>query len=187
MIVFYLFPHVSYLFVYNNWLADDRGPCRRYATLFPSHLAEIGGSTKVSYLARINLFDSLLFLSIICRPSYSKFTRCQRLCCFMAAFYLNMTISAMWFTVNPPDAVAYNIKLGFITVSYLQIYVGVVSIALTTPLIAALNAVFRNRKLKLQSGQKPLQNGCFPHWMHFCGYFLCIFGDIRRSCGHLPL
>ena len=118
-----------------------------------------------------------MFLSILWRPTYSIFTGPQRLFCLMAAFSLNMTISAMWFNTNSSPTAAYEFKFGFVSITYLQVFVGAIATALTVPLIIILDAVFRYRKSKIKSDAMRLEritsNGCLPHWMSYVGYILC--------------
>ena len=176
--------HFSYLFLYNNWLAEDRGSCRRYATLFPVHLTDVTGSILFSHLTSAKAIDHILLLSVLWRPNYSIFTRSQRLSCLMATFYLNMMISAMWFNISSTNEVEYKLNVDPLSVSYMQLYVGAISLGITLPLLVVLNIIFRYRKTKAKTVQfvNVRSSACLPHWIHYVGHVVCVLTII---CGFL--
>ena len=120
----------SYLFLFDDWLADDKGSCKRYAILYQIEVKDVTDSELFTYLTKEKMFDSILLLSILWRPSYSIFTRCQRLCCVVATFSLNMIISAMWFNSTSTNEAKYQVNIGPVSVSYLQLYVGTIALVI---------------------------------------------------------
>ena len=174
----------SYLFLFDNWLAEDRGTCRRYATLYPTHLTDVTSSTLFGYMIQEKVFDSVLFLSVIWRPGYSIFTRCQRLSCLMATFYLNMVISAMWFNVSSANKVEYKIIIGPLSVSYLQLYVGTIALGISIPFVTVLNTLFRHRRIKQDTVRfvNVRSSACLPYWIHYVGHIVCVLTIV---CGFL--
>ena len=178
------FSNFSYLFLYNNWLAEDRGSCRRYATLFPVHLTDVTGSMLFTHLTGAKAIDYILFPSIFWRPYYSIFTRCQRLSCMIATLYFNMMISAMWFNVKSSNEVEYRLNVGPFSVSYMQLYVGTISLGMTLPLLVFLNMMFRYRKTKAKTVRfvNVRSNSCLPHWIQYVGHVVCL---ITIVCGFL--
>ena len=88
-----------------------------------------------------------------------------------------MTINAMWFDTDTSSE-AYEVKIGFISVHYKQIYIGAIGTILTFPLIGVLNVMFRHRKMKVKVDNDRLagirQNGCLPHWMDYIGCIVCL-------------
>ena len=147
-------------------------------------MRDVTHSTLFSYLTKEKLFDSILLLSIIWRPSNSIFTRCQRLSCLMATFYLNMMISAMWFNVSSANEVGYKITIGPLSVNYLQLYVGTIALGISIPFFSVLNTIFRYRKIKRETVQfvNVRSSACLPHWIHYAGYIVCILTIV---CGFL--
>ena len=129
------------------------------------------------------MFDNILSLSILWRPTYSIFTRCQRFSCLMATFYLNMTISSMWYNTNSSKA-EYRITIGALTISYMQFYVGSIALTISVPFVAALNTLFRYRKLNIKTLKfdNVKQNSFLPHWISYVGHVICI---ITIICGFL--
>ena len=176
--------HFSCLFLYHNWLADDRGPCRRYATLLPTHCINVTDSTLFTNWTSTKMVDYMLLPSVLCRPCYSIFTRCQRFSCLMATFYLNMMVNAMWFNVKSLNDIEYKLNIGPFSVSYMQLYVGTISVAMTFPFLGALNIMFRYRKTKVNTVrfENVRSSACLPHWIHYVGHIVCVLTIV---CGFL--
>ena len=130
------------------------------------------------------MFDSILFLSIMWRPGYSIFNRCQRMTCLMSTFSLNMMISAMWFNGSSENDVGYNVKIGPLSVSYLQLYVGTIAIGISFPFVTVLNTIFRYRKIHMKTVKfvNVRSSTCLPHWIHYVGHIVCILTIV---CGFL--
>ena len=183
---FVLFPslQISYTFLCDEWLADDKGSCRRYAIFIPSHKEQIRSNTLFKYLTKAKMFDNMMALSVLWRPSYSIFNRTQRFCCLISGFFLSITISAMWFDTDT-SADEYEVTIGFVSVNYKQVYVGVIGTLLIFPLIAILNLLFRYRNMKVNVDNKKLahikQDGCLPHWVNYIGYSICLMTIIAGS------
>ncbi|XP_060074618.1 uncharacterized protein LOC132554330, partial [Ylistrum balloti] len=121
-----------YVFLCDQWLASDRSDGCTYRTLYPAEKELLDGKTLFESVTRFNFFDEYLWLSLFGRPSFSRFTRVQRLYCVSSLLSLSMLGSAMWFN-SGNERPSYGVKLGFFELNYKQIYVGIMSALMSFP------------------------------------------------------
>lgn len=161
-----------YTFLCGKWLSLNSEDGKTWRSI--DVLDDNGVETDVLFfnLSQRKLFDDHLWVSLFKRPTFSRFTRVQRLWCLVALLFMAMISSAMWYD-SPDDIKMQTISLGPLKLSYKQFYVGFMSamIALVPSMILVL--IFRNRKFR---GEQC--TGCHvPWWSIFCAYilvFLCV-------------
>lgn len=140
------------------------------------------------------MFDDNLWLSVPIRQVYSRFNRVQRLWTIAAMLFMNMIVSAMFF--QTPEKNPIGVKLGPLTLTYKQVYVGFVSAIATSIPLLSLALIFKFRRVKQTRrrrhqaayGTEPVttyslkhQNSCYlPWWFIYVGYLL-IVGSIGSS------
>ncbi|XP_033748529.1 uncharacterized protein LOC117333372 [Pecten maximus] len=125
-----------YVFLCDQWLASDRSDGCLHRTLYPAEDELHDGKTLFESVTRFNFFDEYLWLSLFGRPSFSRFSRVQRLYCVSSLLSLSMLGSAMWFN-SGSDEPSYGVKLGFFELNYKQIYVGVMSSLISFPQLSS--------------------------------------------------
>ncbi|XP_052077930.1 polycystic kidney disease protein 1-like 2 [Mytilus californianus] len=120
-------------------------------------------------ISRRKLFDDYLWVSLVKRPQFSRFTRVQRLWCLTTILFLSMVSSAMWYDI-PDDETTQSIILGPLKLNFKQFYVGLMSglVALIPSIVLVL--IFRKRKF-----QGEVCQGCYiPWWFIFIAYALIV-------------
>ncbi|VDI59821.1 Hypothetical predicted protein [Mytilus galloprovincialis] len=133
---------------------------------------EVETDTLFYNISRRKLFDDYLWVSLVKRPQFSRFTRVQRLWCLTTILFLSMVSSAMWYDM-PDVETTQSIILGPLKLNFKQFYVGLMSgiIALLPSIILVL--IFRKRKFRGE-----VCYGCYiPWWFIFIGYafiVLCV-------------
>lgn len=80
-------------------------------------------------LTQKKLFDDHLWVSLLKRPYFSRFSRVQRLWCLVALLFLAMISSAMWYS----ERIMQTIKVGLIKLNYKHFYVGLMSSVIVIP------------------------------------------------------
>ncbi|XP_069134390.1 polycystin-1-like protein 2 [Argopecten irradians] len=139
-----------YVFLCDQWLAADRSDGCLHRTLYPAGEELRDGKTLFESVTRFNFFDEYLWLSLFGRPSFSRFSRVQRLYCISSLLSLSMLASAMWFN-SENDKPSYGVKLGFFELNYKQIYVGLMSALISFPAAVIITMIFRNRRFRGES------------------------------------
>ncbi|CAC5393050.1 PKD1L2 [Mytilus coruscus] len=120
-------------------------------------------------ISRRKLFDDYLWVSLVKRPQFSRFTRVQRLWCLTTILFLSMVSSAMWYDI-PDVETTQSIILGPLRLNFKQFYVGLMSglVALIPSIVLVL--IFRKRKF-----QGEVCQGCYiPWWFIFIAYTLIV-------------
>jgi polycystin 1L2 len=87
-----------------------------------------------------------LWLSVVERPARNRFTRVQRVSCCLCLFISFITASAMWYGIAPEGKTDFD--LGFVELSYQQIGISVMAIAVTFPLNMLWITMFRKARVK---------------------------------------
>jgi len=164
------FISLRYAFLCDKWLATDREDGCTYRSLYPANTELKDGKTLFTSITRFNLFDDYLWLSVLSRPSFSRFTRVQRLYCISSMVSLSMLGSAMWFNSLNTDQ-TYGIKIGPIKINYLQVFVGIMTAVISCPPSVLMVMLFKNRTFKgeiLQKGTERynmnIKSGAFLPW-----------------------
>ena len=135
----------------DRWFAVDKddGQLER---LIPSATKEdLENFQHVFYsTSKQEMSDGNLWVSLIARPTRSRFTRVQRLSCCLALLFTTMIANAMWYrseeTVDSPQ----NVHLGPFTFSPTQIYISVVSSLISIPISVLIVTLFRKSAPKPQ-------------------------------------
>lgn len=192
----------QYIFACDRWFAVEKEDGSVSRVLQVSDSKEL---TSFGILFRTktskDMFDGHLWISVVAKPSKSKFTRVQRLTCCMSLLFSAMITNAMFYNIgNEPDT--STVTLGPLTFSVKQIVIGIQSSLIALPLNIIVLQIFRNLKLretvcskykrscsssKNSVGVSDLSvkddsaakktgkasNPCLPHWFVYIAYSLC--------------
>ncbi|XP_071043251.1 location of vulva defective 1-like [Parasteatoda tepidariorum] len=140
---------LKYEFIINKWLAVE------YDDGMIDRLIPVSGKEQVTEFSSLfstasqrNLADNHLWLSIFLRPTRSRFTRVQRVCCCTAVLCLSMLTNAMYYerTSAKPDQGGF--KFGPLSLSPEQIAVGVLSNLMIFPPTFLMIFFFRKSRPK---------------------------------------
>ncbi|XP_071110902.1 polycystin-1-like protein 3 [Haliotis cracherodii] len=177
-----------YIFICHKWLAldeDDGRICRTFEAFSPDG-QEIAMFDIVS---KQKLFDDHLWLSVIKRPMFSRFTRVQRFLCAVAMLFLGMVTSAMWYEdYDSGTQKSRGIEIGPVRLNYRQIYVGVASAVIIVIPGVLMTWAFRRRGLKREMVEEEIngrgrRSRCIgyitgklllPWWFIFVGYMVVV-------------
>jgi hypothetical protein len=176
VIIFFSFVN-RYVFFCNDWLSDSKGDGKTHRQLFCAQSEFKDGNNLFSSLARFRIFDDHLLLSLFGRPTYSRFSRVQRLYCVAAMLSLSFLASAMFFRSGDNEHV-HGITIGPVKITYKQLYVGIVTSVMTFPVGFLMGYIFRNRRFKQNAkDQLSLQDinkdsAVLPWFTVFIGYVL---------------
>ncbi|XP_021339537.1 polycystic kidney disease 1-related protein-like, partial [Mizuhopecten yessoensis] len=129
-----------------------------------------------------NVFDDNLWVSLIFRPSYSRFTRVQRLWSIVSLLFLSMIASAMFYDTST-DTSPFISMAGF-ELGFKEIYTGFMSSVITVPPCMIMTYIFNNRKRRgeenasiFHDGISLRSSGSVPWWSIFIAYtvlLICI-------------
>ncbi|XP_033748129.1 polycystic kidney disease protein 1-like 2 [Pecten maximus] len=179
VLVYDQFNDEKYAFLCGQWLAPDRDDRKTRRTLYAAKAELKDGSILFGSNTRFNLFDDYLWLSLLSRPSASRFTRVQRCVCVFSMLFLSMLANAMWYRTSQ-GVQTYGIHLGPFSLTYKNIYVGCMA-SLVTFIPGFLIAwIFRNRKVKVgksfmeQNTKEVMNEGFLPWWFIFIGYTIAM-------------
>ncbi|KAL4227725.1 Polycystic kidney disease protein 1-like [Mactra antiquata] len=145
----------SWTFIYNDWLAVDRGHLlQTTATIAAINQHELKNLQKHNFMTKTtqDLRNTHLWISIFSKPARSTFTRAQRLTCALSLLLCNMLTNIMFYGVptdNPEDQVS---SAGGVSISLSAIVIGLQSSLIMFP----VNIIIMQMFLKLK--QKPLTN-----------------------------
>eukprot|EP00058_Branchiostoma_floridae_P026538 XP_002612029.1 hypothetical protein BRAFLDRAFT_87002 [Branchiostoma floridae] len=132
-------------FVCYDWLSDVRGDCQVQKAL---HAATREQMQSFNTLFRENtnalFYDQHMWTSPVVSPKGSSFSKAERLSCCWAVVNAMMVASAMWYRDEDDDSITnivYN--LGFIRFTLQELYVGLVTTVVVTPVAMAPLLLFR--------------------------------------------
>ncbi|XP_071153699.1 uncharacterized protein [Mytilus edulis] len=166
-----------YVFLCGDWLSTSKGDGKCYRKLYASKKDLNENNSLIHVISESKLFDDHLLLSLFSRPSFSRFSRVQRLICIFSILSMSMLCSAMWFQTDKGTKVL-GISIGPIVINYKQFYVGLMSAVLTFPLSCLLSHLFRKRKFKGEQEDavlRKLNKGYLPWWTIIIGYVISCF------------
>lgn len=173
-LVFY-FILTRYVFFCNDWLSDSKGDTKTYRQLYCAQTEFKDGNTLFTSITRFRLFDEHLLLSLFGRPSFSRFSRVQRLYCIASMMSLSFLASAMFFKADDTVHI-HGVSIGPMKVTYKQVYVGLMTSVMTFPVGFLMGYIFRNRRYKqnpkdlLTGGIITKDNAKLPWFFVFIGY-----------------
>ena len=141
----------SWHFIYNNWLAVDRGTLLRTSTTLEAVTEEeIKFKQKHNFMVKTtnDFRDGHLWLSIFSKPAKSTFTRVQRLTCALSLLLTTMLTNIMFYGVptdDPGDQVG---TAGGIVISLSAIVIGIESSLIMFPINLLILQLFMKVKPK---------------------------------------
>nr|XP_022331159.1 polycystic kidney disease protein 1-like 2 isoform X2 [Crassostrea virginica] len=137
----------TWTFLYSDWVAVDRGSVSLKLTLQPCSLEDLTGHTNQQFLFKSSrdLRESHLWLSIASKPSYSSFTRVQRLSCALCLLLMTMLTSLMFHGI-PTDDPADQAQVGRLTLSLSDLVIGVQSGLIMFPVNILIIQLFLKAK-----------------------------------------
>ena len=141
----------SWHFIYNDWLAVDRGSLQQTsATLEAVTEAELKFKAKHNFMVKSknDLRDGHLWLSIFSKPAKSTFTRVQRLSCALSLLLTTMLTNIMFYGVptdDPEDQVGV---AGSISINLSAIIIGIESSLIMFPVNLIILQLFLKAKPK---------------------------------------
>ncbi len=100
-------------------------------------------SHMFSTSSKHHLTDSHLWISVMFRPERSHFTRSQRLSCCMAALFMSMITSAMFYGTEAAVEQPQLVSLGSFRISLYEMWVSVLSIIIVVPVNFLIVTIFR--------------------------------------------
>lgn len=176
--------NLSWTFVYNDWLAVDRGSLlMTTTTLTPVTEEELKFKRKYNFMIQStqDLRDGHIWLSIFSKPASSMFTRVQRLTCCLTLLLTTMLTNIMFYgipTDNPEDQVT----AGGFRFSLSQIVIGIESSLIMFPVNLLIVQLFLKIKQKPQehdmSEHKPIE---YIQEFLFRSKFQDIMAEINRN------
>lgn len=136
-------------FLYSDWVAVDKGSVSLKVTLQPCSLEDLKSRTNQQFLFKSSrdLRESHLWLSIASKPSYSSFTRAQRLSCALCLLLMTMLTSLMFHGI-PTDDPEDQAKVGYISISLSDLVIGVQSGLIMFPVNILIIQLFLKAKRK---------------------------------------
>lgn len=139
-------------FLYSDWVAVDKGSVSLKVTLQPCSLEDLKSRTNQQFLFKSSrdLRESHLWLSIASKPSYSSFTRAQRLSCALCLLLMTMLTSLMFHGI-PTDDPEDQAKVGYISISLSDLVIGVQSGLIMFPVNILIIQLFLKAKRKPRS------------------------------------
>ncbi|XP_067665494.1 polycystin-1-like protein 3 [Haliotis asinina] len=177
-----------YIFICHKWLGLDKDDGRLYRT-FEAFSPDGQEIAMFDIVSKQKLFDDHLWLSVIKRPMFSRFTRVQRFLCAVAMLYLGMVTNAMWFQdYDSSTQKTRGIEIGPVKLNYRQVYVGVVSAVIIVLPGFLMTWAFRRRNLKGEVVEESLNRKgrrcrcmgyitgelILPWWFIFVGYAIVV-------------
>lgn len=136
-------------FLYSDWVAVNKGSVSLKVTLQPCSLEDLKSRTNQQFLFKSSrdLRESHLWLSIASKPSYSSFTRAQRLSCALCLLLMTMLTSLMFHGI-PTDDPEDQAKVGYISISLSDLVIGVQSGLIMFPVNILIIQLFLKAKRK---------------------------------------
>ena len=115
-----------YVFLCGKWLSLDCDDGQVWCSLEVLQDGNIETDKLFYNLSQKKLFDDHLWVSLLKRPYFSRFSRVQRLWCLVALLFLALISSAMWYN-QLDERIMQTVKVWLIKLNYKQFYVGFMS------------------------------------------------------------
>ncbi|XP_060074435.1 location of vulva defective 1-like [Ylistrum balloti] len=169
-----------YVFGCGKWLSMDTEDALTFRTLHMIDESLVDMDAVFVDVSTRYMFDDNLWFSLPKRPSFSKFTRVQRLWLLAAILFLSMVTSAMFFRSSGDDG--RSVTIGPLRLNYKQIYVGFLSFVVTILPSLAVVYIFKYRRCRdemTRYNRNHKENvNCLPWWSIFIAYGLIFLGII---------
>lgn len=186
----------TWFFVCNRWLAAERDDGKIERVLYVSTPAEINSFKNKFYSrAASGLGDGHIWLSVICRPPTSSFTRVQRVSCCLSVLMSAMVTNAMFYQFGAEET-SNAFQIGPLILSWRQIIIGIQSAVLVVPINVFIVFIFRNIRPKddvtqayntnsdnpNQTGEGTRKTGCkLPRFFFYVGWTLCTLTSLTSA------
>ncbi|GFN96340.1 polycystic kidney disease protein 1-like 2, partial [Plakobranchus ocellatus] len=139
----------KFIFLCDNWLAVEQGDGMVDRILPVAGIDDLVAFKQLfSSSARKKLANDHLWLSVFSRPTRSNFTRVQRLSCCMSLLFLTMITNAMWFRGETNQENVEAIKLGPVSFTLTQFFIGFASTLIVFPPNFVMMTFFRRCRPK---------------------------------------
>ena len=92
------------------------------------------------------VFHRHLVMSLFRKNSASQYTRLQRVAVLCVMFFLMMVSSAMWYGTEEKATATSKFKVGPISMSWNEFYVGCITILTVYPFVILISELFRRTK-----------------------------------------
>ncbi|XP_070540433.1 polycystin-1-like protein 2 [Ptychodera flava] len=137
-----------------QWLSRDHGDGKTQRVLTPWDGQGLKPGETLITKAKGDLADEHLWVSVIAKPYGTHFTRVQRLSCCLTLLLTSMVVSSMWYKSDSDDTKIKTIRLGPLTLTWHQIFVGIMSGLLVAPINVFVVELFRRSKKRRNSGRR---------------------------------
>lgn len=137
------------MFLCDRWLAVDKddGLIERFIPVSTDEeLASFGHI--FAFKSRQDLTDGHLWFSVLSRPTWSTFTRVQRLSCCLSLLFTTMVANAMWYGTTPSQG-TQDVHLGPFTFSPQELTTSLMMSLIVVPINLLIVTLFR------KAGPKP--------------------------------
>ena len=141
----------SWTFIYNDWLAADRGAALLTTACVPAVTKEeLKLKQKHNFMVKTthDLRDSHIWISIFSKPARSSFTRVQRVTCALSLLLTTMLTNIMFYgipTDDPDDQVGGSRG---VVISLSSIVIGIQSSLIMFPVNVIIMQMFLKLKAK---------------------------------------
>ena len=137
----------TWTFLSNTWFALEKGDGKIDRLLFPISSQETKTlKYSLNYKGSKSFSEGHLWLSILTKPPWSKFTRVQRATCCLSLLMSAMLANALFYrTDKEADP---TIQIGPLKFSWRQIVVGIESALIVTPVNLLIMALFKKSREK---------------------------------------
>ena len=183
------YPPFRYLFVCEEWLAIDSPDGRTSKTLRVSTLdTQVNSGLLLRHNANRKLFDDHIWLSVIYKNPWSRFTRKQRLSVCLALLFLTMITNAMWYQTDQNSSSGV-FSFGPITISMTELMNSIWSSLIVIPPIMLITNIFLNLRPRDAPKQDvpfdepgsnddlwvpPKKKFQFPYWCIYVAWILIV-------------
>ncbi|XP_067671787.1 polycystin-1-like protein 2 [Haliotis asinina] len=139
---------IKYVFLCDRWLAVDKddGLIERFIPVSTNEeLASFGHI--FAFKSRQDLTDGHLWFSVLSRPTWSPFTRVQRLSCCLSLLFTTMVANAMWYGTTPSQG-TQDVHLGPFTFSPQELTTSLMMSLIVVPINLLIVTLFRKASPK---------------------------------------
>uniref|UniRef100_A0A8P0TNH6 Polycystin 1 like 3, transient receptor potential channel interacting n=2 Tax=Canis lupus familiaris TaxID=9615 RepID=A0A8P0TNH6_CANLF len=132
----------KWCFLCNCWLAVDLGECQRDRVFMPVSKKELFSFRHLfSSIIVEKLTQDYLWLSVLTRHPWNRFTRVQRLTCYMTLLLCNMVINVMFWRTSSTTA-KRDEQVGPFAVTWSQVIISVQTAVLLFPVNLVIGRLF---------------------------------------------
>ncbi|XP_046579125.1 polycystic kidney disease protein 1-like 2 [Haliotis rubra] len=139
---------IKYVFLCDRWLAVDKddGLIERFIPVSTNEELKSFGHI-FAFKSRQDLTDGHLWFSVLSRPTWSTFTRVQRLSCCLSLLFTTMVANAMWYGTTPSQG-TQDVHLGPFTFSPQELTTSLMMSLIVVPINLLIVTLFRKASPK---------------------------------------